>query len=458
MKSRKQTQKQRTLVPQAESGQTVILMAFLMIALLGMLGLAIDGGRLFFAHRDAQNAVDSAIIAASYALCTGGDPEAAAHQAIRDNGFIHNGDDVRVVVAYPPIRDFSDLEAAGITIDLQYYIDVYLTVSIEPYFIQFVYDGALEMTTDGVGYCEPAWDPRALPAIWAGSPVCNNTVNWTGSSSSFTSLGDKLFFSNNELKVNGNASSPSTLEGDIESCGAAPELSGATLNPGSEEVFPCEGLQPEPPLPYEIGDYAAGGDISDEIIANPDLGLAYFITPATVAANPGVEPYKWYKNGTWTPDGSIEGLYYVEGDITIGNKADLLDTAADANSEWDGVTAVATGSISARQQDGFKYYGYLLDEPAYAGTGSRGTIPAMALFSDEAMTNCGSTTIDAGGSTTSFYGVIYAPKGGITFSGSSIIVHGALIGQVVNLSSSDMEFIYDPDMLPPRPSSIGVAS
>ncbi|MBK8028375.1 MAG: hypothetical protein IPK17_02470 [Chloroflexi bacterium] len=38
--------------------------------LIGALGLAVDGGGLFFLQRDAQNAADAAAIAGAYARCT----------------------------------------------------------------------------------------------------------------------------------------------------------------------------------------------------------------------------------------------------------------------------------------------------------------------------------------------------------------------------------------------------
>ena len=56
----------------AEAGQIIIIIAFLMVAMIAMLGLAIDGGGLLFLQRDVQNAGDAAIVAATYAQCSGG--------------------------------------------------------------------------------------------------------------------------------------------------------------------------------------------------------------------------------------------------------------------------------------------------------------------------------------------------------------------------------------------------
>ena len=46
-----------------EQGQTAILLAFAMIGLLGIVGLALDGGMLYWNQRRAQNGADAAAIA-----------------------------------------------------------------------------------------------------------------------------------------------------------------------------------------------------------------------------------------------------------------------------------------------------------------------------------------------------------------------------------------------------------
>jgi Flp pilus assembly protein TadG len=53
-----------------QSGQVIVLVALTMLVLIGMLGLAIDGGRAFIDRRELQNAVDAAVLAAgdSYEL------------------------------------------------------------------------------------------------------------------------------------------------------------------------------------------------------------------------------------------------------------------------------------------------------------------------------------------------------------------------------------------------------
>src|ERR1044071_7842653 len=95
-----------TKVRNPESGQAIVLMALVAVILLGMLGLAIDGGGLYFLWRDAQNATDAAVMAATYARCTNGDSASvisAGLQAAAQNGFNNNGSSTTVSVQNPPL-------------------------------------------------------------------------------------------------------------------------------------------------------------------------------------------------------------------------------------------------------------------------------------------------------------------------------------------------------------------
>ncbi len=55
---------------ESQEGQSLILIALMMVAMVGMLGLALDGGRVFAARRTSQNAADSAAFGAVRLLAT----------------------------------------------------------------------------------------------------------------------------------------------------------------------------------------------------------------------------------------------------------------------------------------------------------------------------------------------------------------------------------------------------
>jgi len=103
---------------QAQSGQAIVVIALMMIALLGMLGLAIDGGGLYFMWRDVRNATDAAVIAASYAKCTNGDINVAGLNAAATNGFDNNGSTNTVTVHNPPIAGPATGDAAFVQVTI----------------------------------------------------------------------------------------------------------------------------------------------------------------------------------------------------------------------------------------------------------------------------------------------------------------------------------------------------
>lgn len=131
-----------------EAGQIIIIMAFLMIAMIAMLGLAVDGGGLMFLQRDVQNASDAAIVAATYARCSGGNDAQvihAARDAAKAQGFEHGVDGVTVNV---------EPNYTGTTSTAKY-IQVTINSPKDAYFIQIVYKDPLSVTSESVGRCTP---------------------------------------------------------------------------------------------------------------------------------------------------------------------------------------------------------------------------------------------------------------------------------------------------------------
>ena len=451
MRTNANTETWKLLPGETESGQSILFIALLIVGLIAVIGLAVDGGRIFIARQNTQNAVDAAIVAASQALCAGRDPVEAGRWAAAQNGLTHNGDSVIVTVANPPLRLIENQNGAPIEDDLRYYVDVYVTQTIAPYFIQVIYDGELKVTSDGVGSCTPPFDPISVPAVWAGATTCDrcegNTtgsaaLTWTGADNVFTSPGG-LFYSGGDIVGDGDSTSPTLLTGSIMAvCDVG--FSGVIMTGGEA---PAVGVPPftEPPLPLTMDDFVPGGGLANRAENDPDTGLYFAITPATADADfwdpdPVPAPYSWYSDGTFTPEGPLEGLYYIEGDAWLNN---AVFEDADADGDWDGVTIAATGRITADEvTDPLKYY--------------IGGILFMSDFRPSGAIDCSDSQvgIKARGHTL-FEGIIYAPWSGVSFSGSDTAVIGAIIGQFVEIAGSSMYFEYRPDLLDPIAPSVG---
>ena len=138
-----------------QSGQAIVLIAMVMVALIAALGLAIDGGGMFLLYRDVQNATDSAGLSAAFALCSGGDPEEAGRTAARLNGFVDGADGATVTVSNPPPADH-EFGFNNIGVQSGNYIVTSIEAEKPSYFIGVVYNGPLIVSLETVSQCTPA--------------------------------------------------------------------------------------------------------------------------------------------------------------------------------------------------------------------------------------------------------------------------------------------------------------
>ena len=93
----------------SERGQLLVIFALAMVALIGMVGLIIDGGDTALQRRDQQNVADAAAMAAGYAYVNGLDETAAAHSVAAANGYVDGTDSTIVSV---------NIGADSITVDV----------------------------------------------------------------------------------------------------------------------------------------------------------------------------------------------------------------------------------------------------------------------------------------------------------------------------------------------------
>jgi len=76
-----------------------VIFALALTALIGMVGLIIDGGDTFLQRRDEQNVADAAAMAAGYASVNSLDPTAAAQAVATSNGYVNGASGTTVTVA-----------------------------------------------------------------------------------------------------------------------------------------------------------------------------------------------------------------------------------------------------------------------------------------------------------------------------------------------------------------------
>ncbi len=90
------------LPPRSERGQAIVLIVFVIVGLVAITGLAVDGGTAYADRRQAQNAADSAALAASLARIRGDNFRSAAFQQAIQNGYNNDGERSEVQVNFPP--------------------------------------------------------------------------------------------------------------------------------------------------------------------------------------------------------------------------------------------------------------------------------------------------------------------------------------------------------------------
>ncbi|MBV6397104.1 MAG: hypothetical protein HFACDABA_02709 [Anaerolineales bacterium] len=87
----------------SERGQAIVLIVVALIGLIAITGLVVDGGMAYADRRQAQNAADSAALAAARARIRGQNAESAALRSAAENGYNNDGDSNTVTLHNPPV-------------------------------------------------------------------------------------------------------------------------------------------------------------------------------------------------------------------------------------------------------------------------------------------------------------------------------------------------------------------
>lgn len=363
-----------------ESGQTLILFALFMVALLAMLALVIDGGFIMLHRRVAQNAADAAALAGAYRISTGAS-DAAVEAMVHEYAITRNGADGFEAVYLPS----GALVGAGSQPAGSNGVRVRTTCAFPATFAKVL--GHEEFTVAAVAaaaFMEPEEGDCGGYAIWADSDTCNEALHWGGSNNSVAGN----VHSNHDIHVGG---SNNSVAGETEYVtNMTVGGSGCTFDPP-----PAQSTVQPLPIEFNIEDYRPGGR-------------------AAVAA--GSDYHHIQGSLKLGGDANLFGLYYVTGSVKI--------QAVDGGT----FTIVAEQGIKIQSGSGYQPYidGLLL------------------FSNKNAMGCSGDTIIHIGGITGSWTGVLYAPRGKIHYSATAGSMHdGSLIGWRVDLSGSGWSLTCD---------------
>lgn len=364
-----------------QSGQSIIIIAFAIVALIAIGGLAIDGGGMLLLQRDVQGASDAAVQAATFSLCSGGSVsqvEQAGATAAALNGYPDidgiTTDDMSdhhdVEIYNPPISG----EKAG---DPNY-VEAIVTAEKQKFFIQIVYSGPMVTTSRAVGRCIQGEDAQPYNQTFTALSCDGNSINITG-----------------DMTVTGGAYSC----GNLNCSGTTCTFNDGGISTGVEGWTPTENINtstsPETgdyrdfASLMDIGDFAPGGDIAS--VVNE---YCSYDGDATLPADrcdglPITDP--------------LTGLYYVDGDLTVTCDAVFEDPN---NPPITGVSFVATGNVEfldCLTGQSLTYYDEIHDLTGYGPTiisgsdvvSSSGTVENRVMDFDTLPTGARTAEINA---------------------------------------------------------------
>src|ERR1044071_3549609 len=168
-----------------ERGQALIMIALAVVGLFGFSALAIDGSRVFSDRRHAQNAADTAALAAALAKIRGDNYAAAALDRAASNGYVTDADssvDVHLCSEVASLHLTPACEGLPGGADQTQYIQVKIVSTIPTTFARII--GRAQVTSvltaiaraSGVGP-NPLFNGAALAAL---KPDGDNTLGGNG--------------------------------------------------------------------------------------------------------------------------------------------------------------------------------------------------------------------------------------------------------------------------------------
>jgi len=346
----------------------MVVVGLTMVALMGAAGLAVDLGYLRYIQRRAQNAADSAAVAATAELLNGDYVTAGKNDAAA-NGFTDGSNNVTVAVNYPP--------TLGIYANQTNFVEVIVTQSVPTFFMK------------AVGYSTETVSARAVGHYWSGtnciyalSPNSTNAVLINGTNTITAACGAMDDSKASQAFLN-NGGSSFTDTGTM--------ITGGYLNNGTGTISPtpATGTPPEPdPLAYLAAPTVGSCTYSTQQIVNGSGN--YSFSQGTYCG--GI-----LGNGTGTITFN-SGTYIIKGgSLTINGTQKVTGS---------GVTFYITGGAYVTINGG---NGVTLTAP------TTGTYAGILFFQDRADS---STATINGTNQSSFTGSLYFSDAPLTYNGS----------------------------------------
>ncbi len=383
----------------ARSGQVMVLVAVLLIGLVAMLALVLDGGNAYLQRRHVQNAADAAALASAYRVAQGAS-DSSVSSTVTEYAITRNGAGSASAVYLPSGTQIG----AGSVPPGTNGVRVTVTQTVSTFFAGVVGLGHITMTGKATAEFQTQSAGCGGFAVWAHSQTCSNSINWSGSGGVINGL----VHSNAKVKVSG---SGHTINGDCEYV-----TSYSQSGSGHHITYVQVSASPDYPVNFNIVDYRPGGRAA---LAAQAAGK-YFL-----------------HSGNWSTSGSGKtipnGLHYCTGNASISGSGHTGT-----------FTVVAEGTVDI-SGSGHTFVQY---------------IDGLFIFSNyerSGTPKCTNAICNVSGSGGTYTGIIFAPKGLISYSGSGqFISRGSLVGWTIDISGSGFTLNYLADICTSQAGSIVV--
>jgi Flp pilus assembly protein TadG len=414
--------------PTEQGGQMIVMVAIVFMALLFVVGLAVDAGQLFSAKRSQQEAADAAAFAGAVVLYQNGTVLQATQAAIDDairNGFTDGANNTTVTVnGYNYATSFGPSSGPYVGENPVRHVEVVIvhqvTTSLVPAEAAFN-----PVRARGVAGAEPFNNQYAIMIL---SPTCAGGTTPTLSASS-----------NVDLHVTGgsvwvNASCATAVSGFTGTDIIIPSPYALDIVGGSSDTFPATVFQvnknlvaqPDPFAGFPVPDGKSYNGV-DTLLTDPANILG------TTTAVEGI-----YSATSISNKALCHGIYIIKGGGSGGDiSKDTTHTDTRTSTACDGRVLIyntmtnwpaSTGTCASIGQNG--------NHPIDILPMTTGTYANMQLYQDKA---CTQPLIVGVGSVVSTGGTIYMPSAAMSFNGNATsITAGQVVTKTMDLQNANL--------------------
>lgn len=460
-----------------ERGQALIMVALAVVGLFGFSALAIDGSRVFSDRRHAQNAADTAALAAALTKVRGGDYVLAAQKRAETNGYVTDADSSVDVHLCSDAGVNPACEGLPGGANPSEYIQVKIVSTIPTTFARIVGRQTVTSVVTAIAHASggvptPLLNGAALASL---KPTGSSTFGGNGNitldvnnSGTFNNSNDNCGM---DLVGNGNYSVDTSFQvanGNTQYCESGhPTMNGPIQN-ASQVPYPptiivqqpsisCSGNPGAPAYDNATNTYTfSPGNYTSAVSINPTGNVNF--NPGNYCFSGGVSIGATAHVFANSVNFSITGGdFHMAGASTFTcNDMLVYIHGGGSGMHFNGNSHVFCNSVTFYAETGDVTWNGTVDNRLFAPTG--GDYEGLLIYMPYG--NNSPLTIN-GNSGNQLTGSIIAVSSAITISGNSGTsgLHSQIIGYTVSLQgNSNTTINYDPgeQYAPPNPSAVGL--